>query len=57
MECGSGASAYAEAALQHSKQVRARLPSPTQWERGGVRANSFRQAQPQGWESALEPSL
>ena len=29
MECGSGASADAEAQLQHSKLVRARLPSPT----------------------------
>ena len=34
MECGSGASAYAEAALQHSKGLGARLPSPTPWERG-----------------------
>jgi hypothetical protein len=34
MECGSEASATLKLTLQHSKQVSARLPSPTLWERG-----------------------
>ena len=39
MECGSGASAYAEASLQHSKQVSAGLtPLPQRGEGLGVRA-------------------
>jgi hypothetical protein len=35
MECGSEASALLKRTLQHSKGLGARLPSPTQWERGG----------------------
>jgi hypothetical protein len=34
MECGSEASALLKLTLQHSKGLGARLPSPTQWERG-----------------------